>query len=143
MTCYLELERFRLEKDVNSWFEYCVKYCTYSAAIYALFFKWQRSRFSHFMNVCLFYLWFRAEVTFCMTMTTEIPMLLLNTENDEQFMFAVSVFWKSMTALNTVLEQWIGRWWLWQYGLWSVQTGGTKLERFLPKNQHTQMKLLN
>ena len=31
---------------------------------------------------------------------------------------------------------------LWQYGLWSFQTGGTKLERFLPKNQHTQKKLL-
>ena len=27
---------------------------------------------------------------------------------------------------------------LWQYGLWSFQTGGTKLERFLPKNQHTK-----
>ena len=25
---------------------------------------------------------------------------------------------------------------LWQYGLWSFQTGGTKLERFLHKNQH-------
>ena len=23
---------------------------------------------------------------------------------------------------------------LWHYGLWSFQTGGTKLERFLPKN---------
>ena len=30
---------------------------------------------------------------------------------------------------------------LWQYGLWSFQAGGTK--RFLPKNQHTQRKLLN
>ena len=30
-----------------------------------------------------------------------------------------------------------------QYGLWSFQTGGTKLERFLPKNQHTQRKFLN
>ena len=29
-----------------------------------------------------------------------------------------------------------------QYGLWSFQTGGTKLERCLPKNQHTQRKLL-
>ena len=28
-------------------------------------------------------------------------------------------------------------------GLWSFQTGGTKLERFVPKNQHTQRKLLN
>ena len=25
---------------------------------------------------------------------------------------------------------------VWQYGLWSFQTGDTKLERFLPKNQH-------
>ena len=32
---------------------------------------------------------------------------------------------------------------LWQYGSWSFQTGGTKLERFLPKNQHSQRKLLN
>ena len=32
---------------------------------------------------------------------------------------------------------------LWQYGLWSFQTGVTKLERFLPKNQHTRRKLLN
>jgi hypothetical protein len=32
---------------------------------------------------------------------------------------------------------------LWQYGLWSFQTGGTKLERFLLKNQHTQRKCLN
>ena len=37
----------------------------------------------------------------------------------------------------------IYRYELWQYGLWSFQKGGTKLERFLPKNQHTQMKLLN
>ena len=32
---------------------------------------------------------------------------------------------------------------LWQYGLWSFQTGGRKLERFLPKNHHTQRKLSN
>ena len=32
---------------------------------------------------------------------------------------------------------------LWQYQLWSFQTRGTNLERFLPKNQHTQRKLLN
>ena len=32
---------------------------------------------------------------------------------------------------------------LWQYGLWSVQAGGTKLERFLHKNQHTQWKFSN
>ena len=32
---------------------------------------------------------------------------------------------------------------VWQYGLWSFQAGDTKLERFLPKNQHTQRKWLN
>ena len=31
----------------------------------------------------------------------------------------------------------------WQYELWSFQKGGTKLERFLPKNQHNQKNLLN
>ena len=36
-----------------------------------------------------------------------------------------------------------GDWLVWQYGLWSFQTGGTRLERFLPKNQRTQRKLLN
>ena len=41
---------------------------------------------------------------------------------------------------------WSGFWaicGLWQYGLWSFQAGGTKLERFLHKNQHTQRNLLN
>ena len=32
---------------------------------------------------------------------------------------------------------------LWQHWLWSFQTGDTKLERFLLKNQHTHRKLLN
>ena len=32
---------------------------------------------------------------------------------------------------------------LWQYGLWSFQMGWTKLEIFLPKNQHTQRKWLS
>ena len=32
---------------------------------------------------------------------------------------------------------------IWQYRLWSFQMEGTKLEIFLPKNQHTQRKLLN
>ena len=32
---------------------------------------------------------------------------------------------------------------IWQYGLSIFQAGDTKLERFLPKNQHTQRKWLN
>ena len=31
----------------------------------------------------------------------------------------------------------------WQYRLWSFQIGGTKVERFLLKNQHIQRKFLN
>ena len=31
---------------------------------------------------------------------------------------------------------------LWQYGLWSFQTGGRRLERFVHKNQHTQRKII-
>ena len=31
---------------------------------------------------------------------------------------------------------------LWQYGMWSFQTRGTKVEIFLPKNQHTQMEII-
>ena len=33
--------------------------------------------------------------------------------------------------------------WLLQYGLWGFQMGDTILERFMPKNQHTQRKFLN
>ena len=32
---------------------------------------------------------------------------------------------------------------VWQYGLWTFQMGGTKLEIFLSKNQQSQRKLLN
>ena len=32
---------------------------------------------------------------------------------------------------------------IWQYGLQSFQVGGTTLKSFLPKNQHTQRKILN
>ena len=32
---------------------------------------------------------------------------------------------------------------VWRYGLWSLQTGGLKLEIFLHKNQHTQRIFLN
>ena len=43
--------------------------------------------------------------------------------------------------LNIYFHIWGGT--LWHYGLWSFQTGGTKLERFLPRNQRTQRKFLN
>ena len=65
--------------------------------------------------------------------------------------FEVSNFFHELTSspgfweLPGVLSELPGGqpWEFWQYGLWSFQTRGTKLERFLPKNQHTQRKLLN
>ena len=45
--------------------------------------------------------------------------------------------WPEIRWALMILESYIIRK-LWQYGLWSFQ-----LERFLPKNQHTQRKLLN
>ena len=56
------------------------------------------------------------------------------------FVFQINVLLLSTTKGNCI--KW-GPGLLWQYGLWSFQAGGTKLERFLPKNQHTQRKLLN
>ena len=44
---------------------------------------------------------------------------------------------QSSSSCQKVVKQWS----VWQYGLRSFQTGGTKLERFLPKNQQTQRKL--
>ena len=52
-----------------------------------------------------------------------------------------------VTALEFILQnvpkELENLWSVWQYELWSFQMGDTKLERFLPKNQHTQRKLLN
>ena len=49
-----------------------------------------------------------------------------------------------ITSLRTVVpSHYLDGWPLWQYGLWSFQMGDKKLERFLPKNQHTQRKSLN
>ena len=75
------------------------------------------------------------------------------TENADISLFSeFSLSYKNIDFLNFLLEfqqkksngfGMCAVWQLWQYGLWSFQTGGTKLERFLPKNQHTQRKLLN
>ena len=48
----------------------------------------------------------------------------------------IAVKWAGLAVLSCMYV-------VWQYGLGSFQTGDTKLERFLPKNQHTQRKLLN
>ena len=54
----------------------------------------------------------------------------------------ISIFYITFVTLWNECN-FFGMFKVWQYGLWSFQMGGTKFERFLPKNQHTQRKLLN
>ena len=60
----------------------------------------------------------------------------MNTQTNEKG--SLSLIWLFEKIISVF---WM--WWIWQYGLWSFQTGSTKLERFLPKNQHTQRKWFN
>ena len=55
----------------------------------------------------------------------------------------VQILQQILQDLQVILQKMILRYSLWQYGLWSFQTGDTKLEIFLPQNQHTQRLLLN
>ena len=48
-----------------------------------------------------------------------------------------------MALRNNFSDQKVPYYQVCYYGLLNSQAGGTKLERFLPKNQYTQMKLLN
>ena len=52
----------------------------------------------------------------------------------------ISNKWSWTNKANVI---WVRKTSVWQYSLWSFSEGGTKLERFLHKNQHTQMKVLN
>ena len=51
--------------------------------------------------------------------------------------------WNLLVLTTNLMSKLFGVPALWQYRLWSFQTRGMKLERFLPKNQHTQRKSLN
>ena len=55
----------------------------------------------------------------------------------------VQILQQILQDLQVILQKMILRYSLWQYGLWSFQTGDKKLERFLPNNQHNIRKLLN
>ena len=50
--------------------------------------------------------------------------------------------WPTMDVGKTAVSNGMEVYKIWQYGLWRFQTGDTKLERFLPKNQHTERKSL-
>ena len=54
------------------------------------------------------------------------------------FMRFYHIYSKFSSKINEIRYKY-----LWQYGLWIFQTEVTKLERFLPMNQHTQGKLLH
>ena len=59
--------------------------------------------------------------------------------------YQLSLVWGEIIAVS-ILDEWetiLSMCLLWQYGLWSFLMGDTKLERFLPKNQHTHTKLFN
>ena len=67
-------------------------------------------------------------------------------ESDQDLNFISS----NPNKLRPLIERWdlsalfnVHAYCLWQYGLSRFQAGYTKLERFLPKNQHTQRKSLN
>ena len=51
--------------------------------------------------------------------------------------------WRHQSSQIQIKNHYSVFWALWQYRLWSFPTRGMKLERFLPKNQHTQRKSLN
>ena len=56
---------------------------------------------------------------------------------------STQLFNDPQAIINVLPKKLVEKCTLWQYGLWSFQRGGTKLERFLHKNQHTQRKSLN
>ena len=55
--------------------------------------------------------------------------------------FALRIVMKMAREICEIQVQVIPK--VWQYRLWSFKSRDTKLERFFPKNQHTQRKLLN
>ena len=62
---------------------------------------------------------------------------------DKQIWYSTILIGSTQTIFSSFIFSGDNIYILWQYGLWSFKTGGKKLERFLPKNQHTQRKLLN
>ena len=64
---------------------------------------------------------------------------LCNSSNRIQILLTPLLYWLPIFS-NQFTKQ---KRRLWQYGLWSFQARGKKLERFFHKNQHTQRKLLN
>ena len=87
--------------------------------------------------------WFRAKLLRCWW---PIDNLLRGVRYDICVKTGLSVCLPVCLAVGSWITWWskqLGGWKLWQYGLWNFQTGYTKLESFLHKNQHTQRKLLN
>ena len=75
-------------------------------------------------------------------MNANLELLIAYCTGDGQKTHFYWKWWSLEEQSYKTSEIWTG-WRVWQYGLWSFQTGSKKLKRFLPKNQHTQRKLLN
>ena len=74
-------------------------------------------------------------------MNATLELLIAYCTGDGQKTHFYWKWWSLEEQSYKTSEIWTG-WRVCQYGLWSFQTGGKKLKRFLPKNQHTQRKLL-
>ena len=51
--------------------------------------------------------------------------------------------WMDVNTMNGDVAINVCKYLIWQYGILSFQASDTKLERFFPKNQHTQRKFMN
>ena len=67
---------------------------------------------------------------------------LVEHKGDSREFSTCNYFWQIQIEVRSWKFSTIG-WKVWQYKLWSFQMGGTRLEIFLPKNQHTQRKVSN
>ena len=54
-----------------------------------------------------------------------------------------TMWWAAYKWESSIIHDFRTLCWVWYSGLWSFQPRGTKLERFLHKNQHTKKKFLN
>ena len=81
------------------------------------------------------------EVEFFLWVLQKVENLLGNDEQSEVLLQIKKIFQKSV-IFSTFCIKLFGSV-LWHYELWGFQMGGIKLERYLPKNQHTQTQFLN
>ena len=109
--------------------------------------KYQRVRWIYF-DICLFLFIFLSDLSWlCWYIFFSVAWKVKQRLRWIYFSFLfvlVYFYWNSTKKrTNKNKQKWTIYLTFWQCGLLSFQVGGTKLERFLPKNQLTQRKILN